>query len=254
MYVDLEREITELKEKQITLSDALKEKEAFKAWWNDFRLRFCWSSNSIEGNTLTLEETIDVIEYDEVRSGHTYSEYQEAKMLYQAILDKLSLCASDTDETWLKSVNAIITNTSPEYRTKPDYIGSVIEAIYYPPDYRDVPDLMGKYMDGKPIKEDDLLTLFNRISEDHIKFERIHPFLDGNGRTGRILLNQELINNNLLPVTITNNSKYRQSFKRYDKTKDLSLLTSLLIKCEEEAIERFNSFVTKLSTSQEKSR
>jgi len=254
MYSDLEKEATELAKKQITLSDALKEKEAFTAWWNDFRLRFCWSSNSIEGNTLTLEETIDVIEYDEVKGGHTYSEYQEAKLLYQAIADKLSLCAIDINENWLKSVNAAITNTSPEYRTKSVYIGSVVEAIYYPPDYKDVPNLMKQYISKKPVKEENLLALLNKIAEDHIKFERIHPFLDGNGRTGRMLLNQELINNNILPVTITNNSKYRQSFKRYDKTKDPSLLTSLIIKSEEETIERFNSFVTKLSISQEKSR
>ncbi len=41
----------------------------------DFARRFTWSTNAIEGNTLSLEETDAVINYDEVRSDHTYSEY-----------------------------------------------------------------------------------------------------------------------------------------------------------------------------------
>ena len=45
----------------------------------DFAKRFSWSTNAIEGNTLSLEETIAVIDYDEVRSNHTYSEYTDAK-------------------------------------------------------------------------------------------------------------------------------------------------------------------------------
>lgn len=46
----------------------------------DFVRRFSWSTNAIEGNTLSLEETIALIDYDEVRSNHTYAEYTDAKM------------------------------------------------------------------------------------------------------------------------------------------------------------------------------
>lgn len=56
-----------------------------KPFIKDFAYRFCWSSNALEGNTLSLDETICLIDYDEVRSGHTYTEYQEAKNLYKAI-------------------------------------------------------------------------------------------------------------------------------------------------------------------------
>ncbi len=51
----------------------------------DFARRFSWSTNAIEGNTLSLEETIAVIDYDEVKSNHTYSEYTDAKNAYYAI-------------------------------------------------------------------------------------------------------------------------------------------------------------------------
>ena len=58
--------------------------EVRKAFEKELRIRLSWNTNSLEGNTLTLEETVDALEYDEVRSGHTYSEYTEAKTAYQA--------------------------------------------------------------------------------------------------------------------------------------------------------------------------
>lgn len=63
-----------------------------KPFIKDFAYRFCWSSNALEGNTLSLDETICLIDYDEVRSGHTYTEYQEAKNLYKAIKRKCFHC------------------------------------------------------------------------------------------------------------------------------------------------------------------
>lgn len=78
----------------------------------DFSLRFCWSSNAIEGNTLNLEETISVIEYDEVRSGHTYTEYQEAKNLYHAIQELLiPFEKKSLTEEWIKKANGLIRGT-----------------------------------------------------------------------------------------------------------------------------------------------
>ena len=73
-------------EKKLELIKAAKEQPVImKPFIKDFAYRFCWSSNALEGNTLSLDETICLIDYDEVRSGHTYTEYQEAKNLYKAI-------------------------------------------------------------------------------------------------------------------------------------------------------------------------
>ena len=55
-----------------------------RAFEQDMRIRLSWNTNSLEGNTLSLEETVEIISYDEVRSGHTYSEYTEAKNSYKA--------------------------------------------------------------------------------------------------------------------------------------------------------------------------
>ena len=88
-----------------------------------------------------------------------------------------------------------------------------------------------------------------KIALTHIQFERIHPFKDGNGRVGRMILNQQLINNGLLPVTFSAKGKYRQAFRIYDRNKDTSSIVHIIGKAQEEAISR----ITQLDISLKKS-
>lgn len=154
---------------------AMEEPLITEPFYKDFAYRFCWNSNSIEGNTLSLDETIEVIDFDTVRSGHTYSEYTEAKILS---------CSCRKEECG--------------------------EMMY---------------------------SQITQLAEEHISFERMHPFADGNGRTGRLLLNQQLINIGWLPVLISSQSKYRQSFRQYNTKGDVSMMTYLILKGEEKALE-----------------
>ena len=66
----------------------------------------------------------------------------------------------------------------------------------------------------------------------HNQFENIHPFRDGNGRVGRILLNNILIKNNLPPINIDlkNRAEYYQSLKAYEFNKDLKPTMELYLK------------------------
>ena len=92
----------------------------------DFARRFSWSTNAIEGNTLSLEETIAVIDYDEVRSNHTYSEYTDAKNAYHAIQNMLIPFAKTViDEAWIKKANGYIRHMQGEYRETSVYIGNL---------------------------------------------------------------------------------------------------------------------------------
>ena len=105
----------------------------------DFAKRFSWSTNAIEGNTLSLEETIAVIDYDEVRSNHTYSEYTDAKNVYYAIQKMLLPFAKAViDEEWIQKANGYIRHMQGEYRDTTIYIGNLSGAVYYPPDPQDI--------------------------------------------------------------------------------------------------------------------
>lgn len=219
----------------------------------DFTRRFSWSTNAIEGNTLSLEETIAVIDYDEVRSNHTYSEYTDAKNAYYAIQKMLLPFAKTViDEEWIKKANACIRHAQGEYRDTTVYIGNLSEAVYYPPDPQDVPGLMKNWIREINIEAVTVKEIFEKIAASHVRFERIHPFSDGNGRTGRMIINQQLINNGLLPVSIQPTGKYREAFRRYDKREDLSEMVYVLLKSELESFDRVRSLFLKLSKDREK--
>ena len=101
----------------------------------DFARRFSWSTNAVEGNTLSLEETIAVIDYDEVRSNHTYSEYTDVKKVYYAIREMLlPFKKTMIDEEWIRKANGYIRHMQGDYRDTAVYIGNLSEAVYYPPD------------------------------------------------------------------------------------------------------------------------
>ncbi|MCD8216837.1 MAG: Fic family protein [Clostridiales bacterium] len=214
----------------------------------DFALRFCWSSNAIEGNTLSLEETVSVIEYDEVQSGHTYSEYRDAKNLYHSVQKMMiPFQKRELTEEWIKTANGYIRGMEGAYRKGKVYIGSLVEAVHYPPDPERVPELMksffAKWNDsytGKNLSEK--MELF---AKEHIEFESVHPFQDGNGRVGRMLLSQRMINEGFLPIAISPTGKYRRAFLRYEKRGDLSQMIHEICKAETEAIDRMQCLAEK---------
>ena len=219
----------------------------------DFAKRFSWSTNAIEGNTLSLEETIAVLDYDEVRSNHTYSEYTDAKNAYYAIRKMLLPFAKTAiDEEWIKKANGYIRHMQGEYREIAVYIGNLAESVYYPPDSQDIPALMKNWIRETNIEAVTVKGVFEKIAASHVRFERIHPFSDGNGRTGRMIVNQQLINNGFLPVSIPPTGKYREAFRRYDKRGDLSEMIYVLAKSELESFDRVRSLALKLAKDREK--
>ena len=210
-----------------------------KMFTKDFAMRFCWSSNAIEGNTLSLDETIDLIEYDEVSAGKPYSHYQEAKFLYEAIENSLIPFRKQIiTENWIKQNNAIILKNNGEYRTEDVFVGTVFANAYIPPTSKKVPELMNEFLQQVNFEANNLQEIIEKIAKTHIDFEMIHPFSDGNGRVGRMILNQQLINYGLLPVTIGPKGDYRRSFEIYEKKADISKLVHELCKEEIKTIER----------------
>ena len=194
-----------------------------------------------------------MIDYDEVRSNHTYSEYTDAKNAYYAVKEMLLPFAETViDEEWIKNANGYIRHMQGDYRDTAVYIGNLSEAVYYPPDPQDVPKLMKNWLGEANIGAVTVKEIFEKIAADHVRFERIHPFSDGNGRTGRMIINQQLINNGLLPISIQPTGKYREAFRRYDKGEDLSEMVYVLLKSELEAFDRVRSLAMKLSEDREK--
>lgn len=223
----------------------------WEPFYKGLMLHLSWSTNSLEGNTINLDETIALLAYDEVHAGHTYTEYQEIKSAYRVLCEKLK---DDTyveiDIPWIKKSNAVFLNSSGEYRINNVYVGTIAEAVYYPPDFTKIPELMKKWNADLEMESTDNQKSICQIAKKHIEFERIHPFPDGNGRTGRLILNQQLLNYGWLPAIIKAKSKYRQAFRQYDKNGDISMMEKIILdgilesymKLEEVALKYNNEF------------
>lgn len=247
MIIDNKKILQELKERMKNFDRTQVEELVLEPFLHDFTYRFCWSSNALEGNTLSLEETISLLEYDEVRGGHTFTEYEEAKNLHYAIQRMLlPISEKEITETWIQEVNGHIRRMSGEYRSKEVYVGSLAEAVYYPPRAENVKAEMEVFLQNVNFVEEEIDKVLDETARQHILFERIHPFQDGNGRTGRMILNQQLINHGLLPLAINPTGKYRQAFRIYDRNKDYSLMVHLLVKAELESLERIQDLQEKL--------
>lgn len=79
-------------------------------------------------------------------------------------------------------------------------------------------------------KKEQSLSSIEKIALFHLKFETIHPFLDGNGRSGRLILNFELMENNYVPINIKyiDRRRYYDAFKLYNEKEDISLMVELI--------------------------
>ena len=190
-----------------------------------------YNSNAIENSTLSLEETDKILnridldrfinerELFEAKNLARVVEYiaqkagQEAltldmmlllhKMLISNIRDDIAGRFRKSDE-WVRVGNHIATDPS-----------LVVEQLE---------NMMIAYQTGS---EEGIIT---RIARFHLSFEHIHPFVDGNGRIGRVLNNYLLVREGHVPINIKfiDRSEYYDAFAAFDKKSDLSLMEQIV--------------------------
>lgn len=169
----------------------------------DLRLLTTYNSNAIEGNTLSLHETQMVLEYGVTVDGHPLREYLEATNHAEAFdtLPKL-ITHPITIETIQGLHHLVMEKIDPnagDLRTVQVYIRG---ANFTPPLARDVPLYLTQWVHW--LTGDDALRYNSviRAAIAHHDFEAVHPFTDGNGRVGRLLLNLMLMQDGYPPALI----------------------------------------------------
>ena len=170
---------------------------------NDLRVMLTYHSNAIEGNTLSLAETQMVLEYGVTVNGHPLREFLEATNHAEAF-DALTELANNpiTSDTVLalhRLVMDKIDDRAGELRSVQVYIRG---APFTPPSARDVPLYLEQWV--RWLTSDDALRYepVTRAAIAHHDFETIHPFTDGNGRVGRLLLNLMLMQAGYPPALV----------------------------------------------------
>lgn len=166
-----------------------------------------YNSIAIEGNGLKREEVTYLLETGLSIRGTNIRDHLQAKN-YSNALNILKQCILDKDiivtPEFIKWAHQIITEGElpvkdcGDFRTEPVHIRTT---NYIPPMEFEVPDHIDELckMFYRPLDTDEV---FERICEFKRNFERIHPFIDGNGRTGRFLMNLLFLQNGYGFVTI----------------------------------------------------
>ncbi len=168
-----------------------------------YRIGLTYTSNAIEGNTLTESETKVVIEDGLTIGGKSLREHFEAighAKAYDHIYSLLDRQISEGDVLFLHLLffQQIDSENAGKYRQKNVIITGT---DYLPPDYSEVPLLMKKLIENLNSGARHLHPL-EWASDVHAEFEAIHPFIDGNGRMGRLLVSVLAMKNGYCPVII----------------------------------------------------
>jgi len=181
-----------------------------------------YNSNAIENSTLTLRETEKILLEMEVSRDVSLREVFEAKNLArvtQYMRGKVGRQEMIKDFILLLH-QMLITNINDSiagrFRAKGEYV-RVGTYIAPAPEHieRMVDDSLGAYFN-------DLDSyVIDRIARFHLDFERIHPFIDGNGRIGRVIMNYQLLQLGFPVIIVRNKEKkyYYQAFKDFEQTK-----------------------------------
>lgn len=214
---------------------------------DEFIIENTYNSNAIEGNTLTLRETALILQEGITIAEKPIKEHLEA-IGYRDAFDYIITLAQDNcplTEKIIKDIHALVLMNDAQnkgvYRSVPV---TIIGALHTPPQpyliQSEMEKLMADY--GGLIKANHIIEAAAKL---HLRFESIHPFIDGNGRTGRLILNLELIKAGLLPINIkfTDRRKYYDCFDAYDTNSNSDNMTQLIMQYETEELERYISIL-----------
>ena len=187
---------------------------------DEFMIEFTYNSNAIEGNTLTLKETAMALEGMTI-DKKPLKDHLEAVGHRDAFLYVQDIAKKDMPltESVIKNIHALVLMNRPEdkgvYRRIPVKImGAYTEPVQ---PYLIEPK-MTELLQGDNERKGAIHDI-ERIARFHLEFEGIHPFIDGNGRTGRLLMNLELIKCGYPPINVkfADRKRYYDAFDAYYK-------------------------------------
>ena len=179
-----------------------------------------YNSNAIENSTLTLEETEKILLQIDLDRFITEREIFEAKNLARVVLyiDKKSKEQELTLDVILSLHKMLISNIQNDIagRFRKDN-ENVRVGNYIAPNPKEVVDRLEKMLiDYNATSYENIIK---RIARLHLAFEHTHPFVDGNGRIGRVINNYLLIREGFVPINIKfiDRKKYYEAFKEFDE-------------------------------------
>lgn len=208
----------------------------------ELMVEFTYNSNAIEGNTLTLKETAMVLEGMTIDQkplkDHLEAVGHRDAFLYIQDIAKQELPLS---EFVIKNIHSLVLMNQPEdkgiYRKIPVRImGAYMEPVQPYLIEPKMTELLAANEERKIT-----MSVIERIARFHLEFEGIHPFIDGNGRTGRLIMNLDLIRNGYpaINVKFADRKKYYDAFDTYYRDGNAEAMTDLIAEYVNERLDEY---------------
>lgn len=220
-----------------TLLDILQDEKTNKysgGIYHKTQIDLTYNSNHIEGSRLTHDQTRYMFETNTIgieKEVLNVDDVIETANHFRCIDKIIDHAKATLSEKFIKELHLILKNGTSDsrkdwfavgdYKKLPNEVGGVPTAL--PEDVADrMKELLAEY-NGK------VKVSFEDILDFHVKFERIHPFQDGNGRVGRLIMFKECLKYNIVPFIIEDNLKmfYYRGLKEWDEEKGYLMDTCL---------------------------
>ena len=225
------------KEQPITLLDILQEQKSSKfagGIYHKTQIDLTYNSNHMEGSRLTHDQTRYIFETNTIgveNKSLNVDDVIETANHFRCIDTIIDNAKNALTEKFIKELHLILKNGTSDSRKDWFAVG----------DYKRLPNEVGGMETAAPEKVSDkmkaLLFEYNKKEEKtfedildfHVKFERIHPFQDGNGRVGRLIMFKECLKYNIVPFIIEDDLKmfYYRGLKEWNNEKGYLMDTCL---------------------------
>ena len=257
----------------MTLTEKRAQVDKLKRWLDSFRplpaavvaelkqlfdVRFTYNSNAIEGNTLTQSETQLVLEKGITVGGKTLREHLEVVGHRDAIDYVESLAQKDTTigEWEIRQIHSLLLSAidrAEAGRYRQLDVKAAGTGYTYPPHYL-LPELMAEFVTWLNSKAAQQLHPIDYAAEAHCRFVGIHPFRDGNGRTGRLMMNVLLLRSGYPVVVIPNQhrAEYIEALVQAQQQDNLLAFQALLLEAAQQSLVEVLRVVVTATESQTK--
>ncbi|MBI2653635.1 Fic family protein [Candidatus Woesearchaeota archaeon] len=223
--------------KSLNIKTTIKVSHLSEKDWLDFAEKFTYNTNAIEGSRITYTQVKDIIEK---QKWPKFSSKEEVSETY-GVVDAVKFIRETKEHipiNLIKKIHGVVFRNSKPFSGEIRQKG--IEVV--------VADRQGNVIHrGAPSEKlisllKELVNWYNKNKDKyppivlaavvHNQFEEIHPFQDGNGRVGRLLLNNILIKHNLPPVNIQlkNREEYYNALQEYHKSSNIKPMIDLILK------------------------
>ncbi|QJC50782.1 Fic family protein [Paenibacillus albicereus] len=220
-----------------------------KDYLDDLLVRMTYHSSAIENNTITLSETISILLHHTIPNKVSVREFYEVenhRMAFNFIVENTD---RELSISLIHDVHSLLMDRIHHERGRfKTHENAIVGATFQTASAKETPLLIHQWVQNLTYQIEQAQTtseIVKAVCYAHIQFERIHPYADGNGRTGRLIMMFLLLKNNILPFVIPKESKYE--YIRFLEDQDVEGFSAFASSILEQESLRYEAFLNSKS-------